>query len=113
MGVGTGAGDSLLHEPLTRKKPTAIVPSKLIGEQLTKGEKMLNITGDVCGGRGGELGRRLEAWLSTNGNATESDASGGETDGEGEGGGNGSGSVKAIRPPRPKRWLSIVDDVSA
>ncbi|KIL61484.1 hypothetical protein M378DRAFT_82481 [Amanita muscaria Koide BX008] len=27
-------------------------------------EKMLNTTGDICGGRGGELGRRLEAWLT-------------------------------------------------
>lgn len=26
-------------------------------------ERMLDIRGDVCGGRGGELGRRLEAWL--------------------------------------------------
>ncbi|KLO11828.1 hypothetical protein SCHPADRAFT_905694 [Schizopora paradoxa] len=26
-------------------------------------EKMLDMRGDVCGGRGGELGRRLEAWL--------------------------------------------------
>jgi len=26
-------------------------------------EKMLDVTGDICGGRGGELGRRLEAWL--------------------------------------------------
>ncbi|EAU81509.2 protein kinase subdomain-containing protein PKL/CAK/Fmp29 [Coprinopsis cinerea okayama7 len=26
-------------------------------------EKMLNQTGDICGGRGGELGLRLEAWL--------------------------------------------------
>jgi hypothetical protein len=25
--------------------------------------QMLNATGDICGGRGGELGRRLEAWL--------------------------------------------------
>ncbi len=24
---------------------------------------MLDMRGDVCGGRGGELGRRLEAWL--------------------------------------------------
>ena len=24
---------------------------------------MLDVRGDVCGGRGGELGRRLEAWL--------------------------------------------------
>ncbi|KAH8115884.1 hypothetical protein DFH11DRAFT_1506822 [Phellopilus nigrolimitatus] len=26
-------------------------------------ERMLNVQGDICGGRGGELGRRLEAWL--------------------------------------------------
>ena len=32
-------------------------------------EQMLNTTGDICGGRGGELGRRLEAWLTVNGNA--------------------------------------------
>ncbi|KAM5533904.1 hypothetical protein V8D89_012444 [Ganoderma adspersum] len=30
-------------------------------------EKLLNATGDFCGGRGGELGRRLEAWLYVNG----------------------------------------------
>ena len=30
-------------------------------------EQMLNTTGDICGGRGGELGRRLEAWLTVNG----------------------------------------------
>ncbi|KAK2465100.1 hypothetical protein APHAL10511_002908 [Amanita phalloides] len=37
-------------------------------------EKMLDMTGDICGGRGGELGRRLEAWLtvSENGLAEES-----------------------------------------
>ena len=32
-------------------------------------EKLLNATGDFCGGRGGELGRRLEAWLCVNGDA--------------------------------------------
>ncbi|KAI0674412.1 hypothetical protein C8Q78DRAFT_966908 [Trametes maxima] len=32
-------------------------------------EKLLNATGDFCGGRGGELGRRLEAWLYVNGDA--------------------------------------------
>ncbi|CAL1709107.1 unnamed protein product [Somion occarium] len=32
-------------------------------------EKLLNATGDYCGGRGGELGRRLEAWLTVNGDA--------------------------------------------
>jgi hypothetical protein len=28
--------------------------------------QMLDTTGDICGGRGGELGRRLEAWLHVN-----------------------------------------------
>lgn len=27
-------------------------------------EQMLDTSGDICGGRGGELGRRLEAWLT-------------------------------------------------
>ena len=30
-------------------------------------EQMLDTTGDICGGRGGELGRRLEAWLTVTG----------------------------------------------
>lgn len=30
-------------------------------------EKMLDVTGVICGGRGG-IGRRLEAWLCVNGN---------------------------------------------
>jgi hypothetical protein len=33
--------------------------------------RLLDTTGDICGGRGGELGRRLEAWLSVNGNVEE------------------------------------------
>ncbi|KAJ7624922.1 hypothetical protein FB45DRAFT_924537 [Roridomyces roridus] len=33
-------------------------------------EQMLDITGDICGGRGGELGRRLEAWLTHSENAS-------------------------------------------
>ena len=32
-------------------------------------EKILDERGDFCGGRGGELGRRLEAWLVVNGDA--------------------------------------------
>ncbi|KAF8632781.1 hypothetical protein AX15_001683 [Amanita polypyramis BW_CC] len=31
-------------------------------------ENMLDMTGDICGGRGGELGRRLEAWLTVSEN---------------------------------------------
>ena len=32
-------------------------------------ERLLTGPGDFCGGRGGELGRRLEAWLSDAGHA--------------------------------------------
>lgn len=41
-------------------------------------EQMLNTTGDICGGRGGELGRRLEAWLTVSGSMRDvhSDAEG-------------------------------------
>ena len=43
---------------VTRVKNSVLVrPSEL---QL---ERTLNHSGDECGGRGGELGRRLEAWL--------------------------------------------------
>jgi hypothetical protein len=42
----------------------AKVSSKLPFVEAQKKEQMLDITGDICGGRGGELGRRLEAWLS-------------------------------------------------
>ncbi|KDR72747.1 hypothetical protein GALMADRAFT_73666 [Galerina marginata CBS 339.88] len=41
--------------------------SKLPILQEQEKEQMLNTTGDICGGRGGELGRRLEAWLTTSG----------------------------------------------
>jgi hypothetical protein len=65
-------------EPLTEKYkvPTVGVnlsramkiSSKLPLLQEKEREQMLNTTGDICGGRGGELGRRLEAWLMVNGN---------------------------------------------
>lgn len=45
-------------------------------------ERLLNTTGDFCGGRGGELGRRLEAWLSDAGHALGS-GDGGEVVGVG------------------------------
>ena len=44
------------------------ISSKLPLLQEQEKEQMLNTTGDICGGRGGELGRRLEAWLTVNGN---------------------------------------------
>ncbi|TFK41788.1 hypothetical protein BDQ12DRAFT_678502 [Crucibulum laeve] len=54
-----------------RKGPEVLRKTKLSSklpfvEEQTK-EQMLNTTGDICGGRGGELGRRLEAWLTING----------------------------------------------
>lgn len=42
----------------------AKVSSKLPFVEAQKKEQMLDTTGDICGGRGGELGIRLEAWLS-------------------------------------------------
>ncbi|KAK0203924.1 hypothetical protein DFS33DRAFT_844521 [Desarmillaria ectypa] len=44
-----------------RRKPSSKLPLPL--EKELEKEQMLNTTGDICGGRGGELGRRLEAWL--------------------------------------------------
>ena len=44
------------------------ISSKLPMLQEQEKEQMLKTTGDICGGRGGELGRRLEAWLTVNGN---------------------------------------------
>lgn len=41
-------------------------PAKLPSFAKEEKEQMLNTTGDICGGRGGELGRRLEAWLCVN-----------------------------------------------
>ncbi|KDQ60403.1 hypothetical protein JAAARDRAFT_32800 [Jaapia argillacea MUCL 33604] len=50
----------------TNSKVNGGIPlaAKVVIEEREK-EKLLNATGDICGGRGGELGRRLEAWLST------------------------------------------------
>jgi hypothetical protein len=39
------------------------MPPSLLDSTERSKEKMLDGTGDICGGRGGELGRRLEAWL--------------------------------------------------
>ncbi|KAF8157135.1 hypothetical protein B0H34DRAFT_712357 [Crassisporium funariophilum] len=54
LGVGVGRGAVKLS-------------SKLPMLQEQEKEQMLNTTGDICGGRGGELGRRLEAWLTVRG----------------------------------------------
>jgi hypothetical protein len=56
-------GDTLGSSLARRKPPFTRLP-------VTREEKekvqMLDTTGDVCGGRGGELGRRLEALLQVN-----------------------------------------------
>ncbi|KAG1871459.1 hypothetical protein F4604DRAFT_1769800 [Suillus subluteus] len=62
-----GANSGALHAAsFKRRKKAGHIPLKKEREK----EQMLNTTGDICGGRGGELGRRLEAWLSVNGDGT-------------------------------------------
>ncbi|TFK47484.1 hypothetical protein OE88DRAFT_1810963 [Heliocybe sulcata] len=65
-----------LSGPTVARPPLA---AKVVAEEKEK-EKLLAATGDICGGRGGELGRRLEAWLSdtTEGRRRLSDADGHE-----------------------------------
>ncbi|TBU59358.1 hypothetical protein BD310DRAFT_925391 [Dichomitus squalens] len=55
------ANGSLLPAPVP-------VPKVVVAVEKER-EKLLNATGDFCGGVGGELGRRLEAWLYVNGDA--------------------------------------------
>ncbi|OBZ77771.1 hypothetical protein A0H81_02388 [Grifola frondosa] len=50
------------------RQPRGAAPAKVVAVEKEK-ERLLNATGDICGGRGGELGRRLEAWLYVNGDA--------------------------------------------
>ena len=57
-GMGTGTGNGPPAVPTVPKVVVAVEKER---------EKLLNATGDFCGGRGGELGRRLEAWLYVNG----------------------------------------------
>ncbi|KAG6852431.1 hypothetical protein C0991_012002 [Blastosporella zonata] len=54
---------TVLVSAIARRKLTSKLPFAKEQEK----EQMLNTTGDYCGGRGGELGRRLEAWLTVNG----------------------------------------------
>lgn len=60
----TSRSEDILVASLKRRKPAVKLPFATKEEEK---EQMLNTTGDICGGRGGELGRRLEAWLSVNG----------------------------------------------
>ena len=55
-GCGIPASLARLKQPFPR------LPSAGDKEKV----QMLDTTGDICGGRGGELGRRLEAWLHVN-----------------------------------------------
>lgn len=56
------------NNPLTARAGGAPRPVKVVASEKAK-EKLLNSTGDYCGGRGGELGRRLEAWLCITGDS--------------------------------------------
>ncbi|KAJ7487904.1 hypothetical protein FB451DRAFT_1337315 [Mycena latifolia] len=82
-----GKGPPKAKGGTTTGKPTG----KLFAKNLEKEkEQMLDITGDICGGRGGELGRRLEAWLTVSENASpEEGVNGGAAwpDHDGENGG--------------------------
>ncbi|KAJ3863324.1 hypothetical protein EV359DRAFT_43376 [Lentinula novae-zelandiae] len=66
-------GESILGSPLTRRKPTSKLKKLPFVSEFEK-EQMLDTTGDICGGRGGELGRRLEAWLTVNGHEPNTSA---------------------------------------
>ncbi|KIJ63793.1 hypothetical protein HYDPIDRAFT_112752 [Hydnomerulius pinastri MD-312] len=61
---------ALLVTSLKRRRQAGRIPLKKEKER----EQTLTTTGDICGGRGGELGRRLEAWLSINGNRRGEDS---------------------------------------
>lgn len=60
--VEAGAGRALA-KPRSRAAQQAV---RVVAAEKER-ERLLNATGDICGGRGGELGRRLEAWLCVNG----------------------------------------------
>ncbi|RDB27484.1 hypothetical protein Hypma_003863 [Hypsizygus marmoreus] len=63
-GSYNSSAPNVLLSTVTRR---AAAPKLPFAKEKEK-EQMLNTTGDYCGGRGGELGRRLEAWLTINGN---------------------------------------------
>lgn len=67
--------DLQLGAGVGRRKPgqTSKVPA--LAHEREK-EQVLDTTGDICGGRGGELGRRLEAWLTVTGIANGHDENG-------------------------------------
>ncbi|ESK87067.1 phosphotransferase family protein [Moniliophthora roreri MCA 2997] len=68
--VGAAIGNEILAATFARRKASTKIP--LLAKEVEK-ENMLDTTGDICGGRGGELGRRLEAWLTVNGHESVPD----------------------------------------
>lgn len=67
-----GGPDADASEPSSGALRVAAMRSRTQAGQLAlkrarEREQTLTTTGDICGGRGGELGRRLEAWLSGTG----------------------------------------------
>lgn len=60
---GDASSDAVRVALLEGQKRAGVLPLKRAREL----EQTLTTTGDICGGRGGELGRRLEAWLSVKG----------------------------------------------
>ncbi|KAH9916732.1 uncharacterized protein BXZ73DRAFT_53675 [Epithele typhae] len=67
--VTSGAGNARANGPGSGSGNGAGAVPKVVAAVEKAREKLLNATGDFCGGRGGELGRRLEAWLYVNGDA--------------------------------------------
>lgn len=72
-GMSTPPIESAIHTNKRSRSETMLAaslkrlpPAKLPSFAKEDKEQMLNTTGDICGGRGGELGRRLEAWLCVN-----------------------------------------------
>ncbi|KAI0777774.1 hypothetical protein BD413DRAFT_467918 [Trametes elegans] len=65
--AGSGSGDAKPRKT-SGAGGAPPVPKVVVAVEKER-EKLLNATGDFCGGRGGELGRRLEAWLYVNGDA--------------------------------------------
>ncbi|KAI0694201.1 hypothetical protein BC835DRAFT_1350457 [Cytidiella melzeri] len=63
--AGSGSGGAAAKSKIRAGVP---LPVKVVAVENER-EKLLNSTGDYCGGRGGELGRRLDAWLHINGDA--------------------------------------------
>jgi len=80
------------------------VSSKLPLVEEQKKEQMLMTTGDICGGHGGELGMRLEAWLSVNQDDVSASHSGGSScNSDNQGRGRGIRVTDAVL--NKERWL--------